>query len=102
MKRRHPGSPRTDTLFPYTTLFRSPESRLKPKSDKAFEQLVARAFAQRRKMLRRGLADWAGLIDWEGLGIPATARAEELTVAQFIALADSLLDAGVLSQPKNQ
>src|SRR3546814_13015967 len=67
-----------------------PESRLKPKSDKAFEQLVARAFAQRRKMLRRGLADWAGLNDWEGLGIPATARAEELTVAQFIALADSL------------
>src|SRR3546814_13839929 len=61
-----------------------PESRLKPKSDKAFEQLVARAFAQRRKMLRRGLADWAGLIDWEGLGIPATERAEDLTVAQFI------------------
>jgi 16S rRNA (adenine1518-N6/adenine1519-N6)-dimethyltransferase len=73
-----------------------PESRLKPKSEKAFEQLVARAFAQRRKMLRRGLADWAGLIDWDGLGIPATARAEELSVPQFIALADSLLDAGVL------
>ena len=61
-----------------------------PRGERAF------AFAQRRKMLRRGLADWAGLIDWDGLGIPATARAEELSVPQFIALADSLLDAGVL------
>src|SRR5690606_11137096 len=41
-----------------------PASRQQPKSEKAFEQLVARAFAQRRKMLRRGLADWAPLIDW--------------------------------------
>lgn len=73
-----------------------PESRLRPQSDKAFQQLVARAFAQRRKMLRRGLADWASLIDWDGLGIPPTARAEELSVAQFIALSDSLLAAGVL------
>jgi len=73
-----------------------PESRPRPKSERAFELVVARAFAQRRKMLRRGLADWAGLIDWEGLGIPATARAEELTVAQFIALSDSLLAAGAL------
>lgn len=81
-----------------------PDSRPRPKSDKAFELVVARAFAQRRKMLRRGLADWARLIDWEALGIPSTARAEELTVPQFIALTDSLLGAGALSgvQPKNQ
>src|SRR3546814_5246140 len=26
MIRRHPGSTRTDTLFPYTTLFRSPQA----------------------------------------------------------------------------
>ncbi|MBF6617008.1 MAG: 16S rRNA (adenine(1518)-N(6)/adenine(1519)-N(6))-dimethyltransferase RsmA [Candidimonas sp.] len=74
-----------------------PDSRLKPKSHKAFEQLVARAFAQRRKMLRRGLADWSALIDWDGLGIAPTARAEALSVAQFIALSDHLLAAGVLS-----
>jgi 16S rRNA (adenine1518-N6/adenine1519-N6)-dimethyltransferase len=73
-----------------------PESRLKPASDRAFEQTVARAFAQRRKMLRRGLSDWAEFIDWEALGIPATARAEELSVAQFMALADSLVAAGAL------
>jgi len=42
------------------------------------------------------LADWAGAIDWAGLGIPETARAEELSVAQFMNLADSLYAAGVV------
>lgn len=73
-----------------------PASRPRPRSERVFERVVARAFAQRRKMLRRGLADWAGHIDWDALGIASTARAEELSVAQFIALADGLLDAGVL------
>ena len=74
-----------------------PADRQKPKSDKAFEQVVARAFAQRRKMLRRGLAEWTPSIDWDALSIPATARAEELSVAQFMALSDHLLDKGVIS-----
>lgn len=73
-----------------------PASRLQPQSHAAFESLVAKAFSQRRKMLRRSLHDWAPIIDWEGLGIPATARAEELSVPQFMALADSLLAAGAL------
>src|SRR5690606_21433616 len=73
-----------------------PASRLRPRSDKVFELVVARSFAQRRKMLRRGLADWAPHIDWEGLGIPPTARAEELSVAQFVALADGLVETGLL------
>lgn len=74
-----------------------PASRPKPQSQKAFEQVVARAFAQRRKMLRRGLADWASAIEWDRLGIAPTARAEEVSVGQFIALSDSLLSAGLLS-----
>lgn len=73
-----------------------PAGRSQPKSAGAFEQVVARAFAQRRKMLRRGLGDWVGVIDWDGLEILETARAEELSVAQFIRLADALLAAGVL------
>jgi len=73
-----------------------PDSRRRPRSQAAFEQVVARAFAQRRKMLRRGLADWAGLIDWGGLGIPETARAEELSVSQFMDLSDSLHEAGAV------
>ncbi|HEY9278974.1 MAG TPA: 16S rRNA (adenine(1518)-N(6)/adenine(1519)-N(6))-dimethyltransferase RsmA [Eoetvoesiella sp.] len=73
-----------------------PDTRLKPQSDAALEQVVAKAFAQRRKMLRRGLGDWNILIDWDALGIPNTARAEELSVEQFIMLADTLHAAGVL------
>ncbi len=73
-----------------------PESRLRPQSQTAFEKLVVRAFTQRRKMLRRSLNDWSELIDWEGLGILPTSRAEELSVEQFIALSDSLLAAGAL------
>ncbi len=74
-----------------------PSTRLQPKSQRAFGTVVARAFAQRRKMLRRGLADWTTQIDWDGLGIAPTSRAEELSVEQFIALSDNLLAAGVLS-----
>lgn len=73
-----------------------PESRHRPQSAVAFEQVVARAFGQRRKMLRRALGDWAGRLDWAALGIANTARAEELTVEQFIALADSLHESGAL------
>ncbi len=73
-----------------------PANRVIPKSQGAFASVVTRAFAQRRKMLRRGLGEWTALIDWEGLGIAPTSRAEELSVAQFIALSDHLLAAGVL------
>jgi len=74
-----------------------PETRQRPRSDAALEAVVARAFAQRRKMLRRGLADWAPHIDWDALGIAPTARAEELSVAQFIALADALVEKGLVT-----
>lgn len=55
-----------------------------------FQRLVARAFEQRRKMVRRSLGDWAARIDWDALGIAPTARAEDISVAQYIALADHL------------
>jgi len=72
-----------------------PADRPQAKSHACFAQVVARAFAQRRKMLRKGLADWAKRVDWEAIGVPETARAEELSVVQFMALADHLYDAGV-------
>lgn len=72
------------------------ESRPRPRNERAFSLTVARAFAQRRKMLRRGLGDWAVHVPWEALDIPQTARAEELSVAQFMGLSDAFLDAGVL------
>src|SRR5690606_33079451 len=73
-----------------------PDTRLRPRSETVFSQTVSRAFAQRRKMLRRGLGDLAAHVPWESLGIAHTARAEELSVAQFIGLADAFLEAGVL------
>ena len=69
-----------------------PNDRPRPLDQALFEQLVAKAFGQRRKMLRRSLSDWARHIDWTGLGIPETARAEELSVSQYIALADFLFN----------
>ncbi|TFL13968.1 16S rRNA (adenine(1518)-N(6)/adenine(1519)-N(6))-dimethyltransferase RsmA [Pusillimonas caeni] len=72
-----------------------PAERPRAKNEACFAQVVTRSFAQRRKMLRRGLGDWAKLIDWDAVGVSETARAEELSVGQFIALADHLHDAGV-------
>jgi 16S rRNA (adenine1518-N6/adenine1519-N6)-dimethyltransferase len=73
-----------------------PTDRPRARSEAALEQVVARAFAQRRKMLRRALGDWAAHVPWDDLGIAPTARAEEIPVAGFIRLADVLLDAGLV------
>ena len=64
--------------------------RLQAKDEAVFAQVVAKAFSQRRKMLRRGLADWAPQINWEAVGIDPTARAEQVSLAQYIALSDAL------------
>ncbi|ALM84449.1 16S rRNA (adenine(1518)-N(6)/adenine(1519)-N(6))-dimethyltransferase RsmA [Bordetella sp. N] len=73
-----------------------PADRPRPQSDAALEQVVAKAFAQRRKMLRRALGEWAAVIPWDDLGIAPTARAEEVSVERFIALADVLQAAGLV------
>jgi len=74
-----------------------PADRPQARNPTLFDAVVARAFGQRRKMLRRSLGDWANNLPWDTLGIAETARPEQLSVAQFIVLAD-YLDA----QPKNQ
>lgn len=56
-----------------------------------FASLVATAFAQRRKMLRNNLK---GVLDEDGfarLGIAPTARAEELSVADYVRVANALM-----------
>ncbi|CAM5183673.1 16S rRNA (adenine(1518)-N(6)/adenine(1519)-N(6))-dimethyltransferaseRsmA [Oligella ureolytica] len=62
------------------------DDRLKPQSYPLFSSVVAQAFSQRRKMIRRSLNQWE--FDFSALGIEETARAEDLSLAQFIALAD--------------
>lgn len=68
----------------------SAQKRLQPQSEAVFAQVVTRAFSQRRKMLRRVLADWQQWIDWQAFGATDSLRAEQLSVAQFVALSDQL------------
>jgi 16S rRNA (adenine1518-N6/adenine1519-N6)-dimethyltransferase len=75
-----------------------PADRVQPASHRAFETVIARAFSQRRKMLRKVLGDWAAHVPWEELGISPTARAQEVSVAQFIELSDALAAAGVVKK----
>lgn len=58
-----------------------------------FEEIVAQAFGQRRKMLRHSLGDRVGRLDWQAVGVAPTARPQELSVAQFMDLADALAPA---------
>lgn len=62
------------------------EDRPQAQDPEVFAKVVTKAFAQRRKMLRRGLADLN--INWEQVGIAETARAEDLSVTDYIRLAD--------------
>ncbi|HLR30745.1 MAG TPA: 16S rRNA (adenine(1518)-N(6)/adenine(1519)-N(6))-dimethyltransferase RsmA [Paenalcaligenes sp.] len=68
----------------------SAKRRLEPKSEAVFAQVVARAFSQRRKMLRRVLSDWQQWIDWQAFDAQDSFRAEQLSVTQFVALSDQL------------
>ena len=56
----------------------------------ALERITAAAFGQRRKMLRQSLKALGGESLLEKAGIDPTARAEQLDVAQFAALARAL------------
>ncbi len=55
-----------------------------------FEHVVRDAFGQRRKTLRNSLSALCADADFAATGVPPTARAEELGVAQFVALANHL------------
>jgi len=62
---------------------------LAPAAKPALERVTAAAFGQRRKMLRSSLKKLGVPIQplLEQAGVAATARAEELTVAEFCSLA---------------
>ena len=57
-----------------------------------FAVLVAAAFSQRRKMLRNTLRELLGEREIAALGISPTARAETLSVADFVKLANRLAE----------
>ena len=58
--------------------------------ERRFSQLVKQAFSQRRKTLRNGLRGLLTETNFLAVGIDAGLRAETLTVAEFVALSNSL------------
>ena len=60
------------------------------RDEKLFAQVVATAFGQRRKTLRNTLKAYLAEKDFEGLGIAAQLRAENLGVAEFARIVDFL------------
>jgi 16S rRNA (adenine1518-N6/adenine1519-N6)-dimethyltransferase len=66
--------------------------RLRARDEKLFAQIVKAAFSQRRKTLRNTLRSFMGPDDWASLGIDSQQRAENLSAAQFIAIADNALE----------
>jgi 16S rRNA (adenine1518-N6/adenine1519-N6)-dimethyltransferase len=67
-----------------------PDYALLARDEDLFGRVVLAAFGQRRKMLRNTLRELIGAADLAALGIAATARAEELALADFVAIANFL------------
>jgi 16S rRNA (adenine1518-N6/adenine1519-N6)-dimethyltransferase len=67
-----------------------PQARLTAASQAGLEQVVRRAFGQRRKTLRNSLAGLLEAEDYAALGIAPGLRAENLTVADFVAISNYL------------
>lgn len=58
------------------------------RDEQTLQRVVGAAFGQRRKTLRNTLSAFLSPQDYEALGLDARARAQELTVAQFVSIAD--------------
>ena len=67
-----------------------PSTRLTATSQAGLEQVVRRAFAQRRKTLRNSLAGMLDARDYAALGIAPGLRAENLAVTDFVAISNYL------------
>ena len=66
-----------------------PREALLPVADWAvFDRVVSAAFSQRRKMVRNTLKPVCAAADLEAVGIDPQARAEDLTLESFVALAN--------------
>lgn len=81
-------APKVDSAI--VRLLPRPEAALAAKDEALFARVVSAAFGQRRKMLRNTLRDLIDAADLTVLGIAPTARAEELAVADFVAIANFL------------
>ena len=67
-----------------------PQAQLTAANEAGLAQVVRRAFGQRRKTLRNALAGLLEAEDYAALGIASGVRAENLTVADFVAISNYL------------
>lgn len=67
-----------------------PQAQLAALSEAGLAQVVRRAFSQRRKTLRNSLAGLLEAGDYAALGIAPGLRAENLAVAEFVAISNYL------------
>ena len=81
-------APKVDSAV--VRLIPRPADELTAKDEARFAALVTAAFAQRRKMLRNNLKEILAEGDFERLGIAPTARAEELSLDDYIRMANFL------------
>lgn len=81
-------APKVDSAV--VRLIPRPPAELEARDEARFSALVAAAFAQRRKMLRNTLRDFFTETQLAGLGVAPTARAEALSVADYVRLANTL------------
>lgn len=67
-----------------------PQPELVATDEKVFSDLVTRAFMQRRKTIRNVLKDQVTDAEFEAAGIDMTLRPENLTVVEYVRLANQL------------
>lgn len=60
------------------------------KNEESFAHIVSSAFSQRRKTLRNSLSGFLNPVDFTAINIDPGLRAENLSVAQFVAIANHL------------
>ena len=85
-------APKVDSAV--VRLIPRPAAELTVKNEEKFAALVSAAFAQRRKMLRNNLKAILSDGDFEKLGIAPTARAEQLSLEDYIRISNSLQKSG--------
>jgi 16S rRNA (adenine1518-N6/adenine1519-N6)-dimethyltransferase len=67
-----------------------PQAQLTAASEAGLAQVVRRAFGQRRKTLRNALGGLLEVEDYAALGIAPGVRAENLALADFVAISNYL------------
>ncbi len=82
-------APKVDSAI--VRLIPKPAAELTARDEALLAKLVLAAFGQRRKMLRNNLREFTDEAGLAAAGIAPTARAEELSVADYVRLANSLV-----------